>query len=290
MKVVYHLGVHGTDERRLVGVLRANAAALAARGIVVPDPETYRPVLRSVAGAMKGARASAETEETLLDAVMTEDEAARLVLSNESFLCMKGWAVSRGKLYPMAGEKVAGLVNLLPSHDCEVTLAIRNLATFLPVVLPAAKSDTAEVLRGGDLAGMSWLDVVGRIRAANPDLPITVWCDEDTPLIWPEVLRALTGAPPDMALAGENEILSAILTDEGMSRLAAYLAARPPLPVDARRRVVTAFVDKYARPEAMEVELDLPGWDEALIEELTERYDADLAAIARVPGVTVIAP
>lgn len=290
MKVVYHLGVHGTDERRLVGVLRANAAALAGRGIVVPDPEGYRQVLRSIAGAMKGAQASPETEESLLDAVMTEDEAERLVFSNESFLCVKNWAVSRGKLYPTAGEKVAALVNLLPSHDCEVTLAIRNLATFLPAVLPVPRGEMPEALRAGDLSGLSWLDVVGRIRAANPDLPITVWCDEDTPLIWPEVLRALTGAPDDMVLEGENEILAAIMSEEGTARLHAYMAARPPLPTAARRRVVMAFLDKYARPEAMEMELDLPGWDEALVEDMTERYDADLAAIAHIPGVTVIAP
>ena len=56
-----------------------------------------------------------------------------------------------------------------------------------------------------------------------------------------------------------------------------------------RRRVCAAFLDKYARDDAVEEELDLPGWTEELVEELTEDYDDDIARIQHMPGVNLIA-
>ena len=38
----------------------------------------------------------------------------------------------------------------------------------------------------------------------------------------------------------------------------------------------------------IEEELDIPGWNEAMVDTLTETYDDDMWEIERVPGVTVI--
>lgn len=291
MKVVYHLGVHCTDERKLVNCLRANAEALAQKGLIVPDPDAYRPMLRNVVNAMKGKPSTPETEETILDAVMVQDEAERIVFSNDAFLCVRSWVLGRGTLYVAAAEKVTGLVNLLPSQEAEIALAIRNPATFLPALYQAGKhASFDEFLGGTDPLGLSWADVIGRIRAGNPTVPITLWCDEDTPLIWPEVLRTVAGAPADMPLEGENELLAGIMSAEGMSRFDAYLKGHSGLTAPQRRRIVAAFLDKYALADQIEMELDLPGWDDALIEELSQRYDDDLEEIAAMPGVTVLTP
>ena len=55
-----------------------------------------------------------------------------------------------------------------------------------------------------------------------------------------------------------------------------------------RRRIVAAFLGKFAIDEALEEEIDLPGWTDETVEELTRRYDEDLLDIARIPGVRVI--
>lgn len=291
MKAIYHLGVHCTDEHRLIGCLRQNVAPLAARGIVVPDPDVYRPVMRNVVNAMKGAPSSPETEETVLDAVMVQDEAERIVFSNEAFLCIRSRVLQKGALYTYAGEKVTALANLLPSCDTEFALAIRNPATFLPAVFQSTKLGSfEEFLSGADPMGLSWADVVARIREAEPDLPLTVWCDEDTPLLWPEVLRTVAGCGPELALEGEGALLASIMSPEGLARLADYTAARPALSALQRRRVVAAFLDKYALEDKIEMELDLPGWTEAYVEELSARYDDDVAEIAEMPGVRLLTP
>jgi hypothetical protein len=55
-----------------------------------------------------------------------------------------------------------------------------------------------------------------------------------------------------------------------------------------RRRVLGAFLDKYAIDEQVEEVLDLPGWPPELVEALTAAYDDDMIEIARMPGVTLL--
>jgi hypothetical protein len=54
--------------------------------------------------------------------------------------------------------------------------------------------------------------------------------------------------------------------------------------------VIAAFLDKFALDDEIEEELDMPGWTEALVDDLSDQYDEDVLAIQRMPGVTMIAP
>jgi hypothetical protein len=56
------------------------------------------------------------------------------------------------------------------------------------------------------------------------------------------------------------------------------------------RRIVSAFLDKFALSDQIDMELDLPGWDEDLIDTLTENYRNDIARIRAIPGVTFLDP
>jgi hypothetical protein len=86
MRIVYHLGAHCTDEERLVRCLLKNRAVLAEQGIVVPSPTRYRKLLRDTAVQLRGATASIETQALILDQIMEEAVADRLILSWDSFL------------------------------------------------------------------------------------------------------------------------------------------------------------------------------------------------------------
>ena len=56
------------------------------------------------------------------------------------------------------------------------------------------------------------------------------------------------------------------------------------------KRVIVAFLDKFAIEEAVEQVIDMPGWTESFVNELTELYDEDVHAISRIPGVSLITP
>jgi hypothetical protein len=290
MRIVYHLGAHCTDEDRLIRCLLKNRAVLAQQGIVVPPPNRYRTLLRDTAMQLKGQAASADTQALVLDQVMDEDQAERLILSWDNFLSFPNWAL-KGTLYPAAGERVRAFAQVFPDIPTEFYLAIRNPATFLPPLFKRLKDRSYDDFMGGtDPMLLRWSDVVGQIRAQNPDAALTLWCDEDTPLIWPEVLATVSGMAAETALDDADDLLAQIMTADGLTRMRAYIAEKGPLTADRRRRVVTAFLDKFAVPDEIEMDVTMPGWTADTVATMTKAYEVDVARIKAMPGVRFIAP
>lgn len=290
MRIVYHLGAHCTDEDRLVRCLLKNRAVLAEQGIVVPSPTRYRKLLRDTAVQLRGAAASQDTEAMILDQIMDEASADRLILSWTSFLGFPAYAVGEA-LYHNGGERLRRFTQIFPDLEAEFHLAIRNPATFLPDLRERARAKGHEdILQGIDPRQLHWSETIRQIKRANPGVPLTVWCDEDTPLIWPEVLQSVSGHDPAMPLDDTDELLAHLMTETGLARFHAYCREHPPQSVSHRRRIVTAFLEKFGRPEELSAEIRLPGWTDDLVEDLTQAYLADIERILRMPGVTLIEP
>jgi len=84
--------------------------------------------------------------------------------------------------------------------------------------------------------------------------------------------------------------LSGIMSKEGMKRFRAYLHRHPDMTEIQKRRVVAAFIDKFALEGALEQELDLPGWNEALINNMSDLYEEDSYKLERMPSINMITP
>jgi hypothetical protein len=290
MHIVYHLGAHCTDEDRLVRCLLKNRSVLADQGIVVPAPTRYRKLLRDTANQLRGEAASQDTEAMILDQIMDEPSANRLILSWTGFLGFPAYAVSNG-LYGNAGERLREFTQVFPDIEPEFHLAVRNPATFLPDLRARTlQKGHADILDGTDVFALRWSEAVGHILQTNPNVPLTVWCDEDTPLLWPEVLEMVSGHAPGTVLEDDDELLALLLTEAGLRRYRVYIQEHPPQSTSQRRRIVTAFLEKFGRPDQLANEIDLPGWTEDVVEHLTQTYLADLNRIARMPGVRFIEP
>lgn len=290
MDVAYHIGAHCTDDDRLLKCLLKNRGSLARQGIIVPGPSRYRPVLREMLVSLRGRPASPQMQQIILDAAMDEEEARRLIFANQSFLCVPAKVVGEHMLYPMAGEKTAWLANLFPQSSCAFFLGMRNPASFVPALF--ARSGEArfeDFVAGAEPRRLKWSDTVRRIRDANPQAQLTVWSNEDTPLIWPELLAAIAGVPPGTRLRGGDDLLSEIISPEGMREMRARLDSDPPADPAAQRQLVERCLEAHAIPDAVEEELDAPGWSIALVEELTDLYERDLSEIAAMDGVTFLA-
>lgn len=289
MQVAFHLGVHDTDEDRLVRCLLKNKGKLAEEGIIVPGPSRYRALLRDTINALRGAEATPEAQAVILEAVLEEDGGKRLILSNEQFLCLPDKVLGGGKLYPLAGRRARSLANLFPQHPVEFHLAIRNPATLLPAVfarLPTLAYD--QFVAGSNLTDLHWAQTIASIRDAVPNAPITVWCNEDTPLIWPEIVAAVAQHDPATELEGVLDLAAEIMSPDGVKWMQTYLANHRPQSVQQRRRIITAFLAKFSQPEMTEVEIDMPGWTQGLIERISATYEQDISAVKALSGVTFI--
>ncbi|MEI4231368.1 hypothetical protein [Roseovarius sp. D22-M7] len=291
MQIALHAGAHATDEDRLIACLRRNTSALARAGVGVPPPASYRKLLRDILNSAGEAGLAPGAREMVLDAIGETDGVARLVLSNPGFFGTEKMALSGARLYPAAEARLGLLRQVFEGDEVALFLGLRDPAMFLPALLegtPFANVDG--LMRGGAPEDLRWSDLVARIRDAFPDMDITVWCNEDTPVIWARILREIAGVDASLGLEGADALLSEIMTPAGFRRLEEYRTAHPGMTEAQDQRVIAAFLDKYADANAVEIELDVPGWDAAVIDRLTGIYDADIGEIRRIDGVRVLAP
>ncbi|WP_421704873.1 hypothetical protein [Aliiroseovarius sp.] len=290
MHISYHVGAHCTDDDQLVKSLLKNKGRLAEEGVIVPGPGRYRNLLSEVVPKLAGDPASRETQEMLLDAMLDVDDAERLILSHDNFLGGPRKAMEGGQLYPMAARNTAWLRNLFPDNPVEFFVALRNPASLVPELWRRLSGhvDLKTFLGSFDPHALYWSDVIHAIRDANPDCPITVWCNEDTPLIWKELLHEVAGLDQGVKLMGGLDVMGQITAKEGMKRLRAYMKTHPAQNEIQRRRILSAFLDKYALDDVIEEEVDLPGWTDELVAEMSAGYDDDMLEVKRIPGVTLL--
>ncbi|MCR9127269.1 MAG: hypothetical protein NXH82_14235 [Rhodobacteraceae bacterium] len=291
MQIVFHAGAHFTDNDRVMKCLLRNKPDFATRGVAVPGPGRYRKLLRDVMSAMRKAEPRDDAREVLMDALLDDAQADRMILSSAHFLGVPAAGLRKNLLYPVAGQRMAHLRALFAEDTPEMFLAIRNPATLLPAVFKDATADEiARALDGADPAELMWSEMIGRIRLSVPDMPITVWCYEDTPLIWAQIIREIADLPAGEKIVGGFDLLQDIMSAEGMRRFRGYLKRYPVMTEAQKRRVILALLDKFALPDALEEELDLTGWTDDLVDDITDTYDADLEAIRAIPGVDLIEP
>lgn len=291
MQIALHIGANCTDDDRILKSLLKNGEEFSEYGVKVPGPGKYRRLLRETIQNLNGAHPAQDTRSILLDAIVEEEDVRRLVLSNANFICVPNRIFDGGMLYEQAEAKLHALHQLFPDDEIELFLALRNPATFLPVAFAQSKADTPEAyLQGLHMTQIRWSDLVRRIQSLFPMTQLTVWCNEDTPMIWAEVMRAMSGIDHDQKITGGFDLLASIMSDEGMNRFLNYLRTHPPKSEMQKRRVIAAFLDKYAQEDKIEEDVDMPGMTDGMVEELSQIYENDVAFIAQLPGVDFITP
>lgn len=291
MKVVLHLGAHCTDGDRLLKCLLRNSDKLAEQGIIVPEPARYRPVIRDMMHVVKKNDASLEVRQAVLDSILDDDGAARVILGHDSFLGVPGRSVEDNRLYTAVSARLPRLRQLFGGFEMELFLAIRDPATFIPAAFERAQEVRFDkFVEGSDPLSLRWSEMISRLRAAAPDVPVTIWCNEDSPLIWSELLQRLSAHDSFTELDGRNDFQAELMTRNGRAKMAAYLKKHPPKNEKQRMRVVEAFLEKFARADAIEEEVDVPGWTEDYVAQLSANYEADLDIIRGIDGVTLVEP
>jgi len=292
MRIVFHAGAHFTQSDRLLKSLLRNLDAFAKRGIAVPGPARYRPLFKTIFQEEDGAPPVPDCREIIFDATLDDDSVETLILSNDRFFGAVPETVVDGKIYPDAPRRLQMLSEIFPHDQVELFLAVRNPATFVPAIRTELvnRMTRPDLLKRADPRSLRWSDPILQLRAAAPGIPITIWCNEDTPLIWPQVVRAVADYERDEPIAGGLEGMTDIMTEDGLRRLRAYIATLNEPSAATVRRLSLAFLEKFTAEDGIEEEIDMPGWTEALVDEMSDIYDEDIESLQQVDGVNVIFP
>ncbi|SCY01078.1 hypothetical protein [Paracoccus tibetensis] len=291
MQLVFHVGVHGTDGDRMLKTLLNNRNWLLKNGTEVVTPNRHRGIIDEALASLDGGAASGEMEGIMLDAMLESDAPARVVMSTPTFMGAPGRVCGREGLYPQMAARVAALMRLFPSSETEFFLAIRNPATLLAEVLPQfAGGGYDELVQGCGPQDLRWREPIRQLVQAAGGRRVVIWCHEDVPLIWPEVVRLVGGMPADVPLAGSLLYMHELLGDLGIARLREAMAGQDQLTVARRRQIYAEVLALHALPGMLDQVIELPGWTQEIVDEVTRNYRADVAEIAVLPGVEFILP
>ncbi|MBT8154221.1 hypothetical protein KMP13_09990 [Epibacterium ulvae] len=289
MQVNIHCGAHATEEDRLMKSLLRNKEIFVKTRTAVPGPGKYRELIKGCMAAMEDGRPADTQGQALWDAILDGEDTDRVILSNPHFWGSQRMALSDNQLYPHAEQRVSYLKQLFAQDDLHLHLSLRSPVGFVPALLENANHQRKrELRRDNDPIHIHWSELLLRLRRNFPEIPITVWCYEDLPMIWAQVIRHMGGIEPGARINGGMDLLSAIMSKEGMQRLRAYMHQHQELNEEQKQRVTLAFLDKYALDDEVEEELDMPDWTDSIIEEASDAYDRDLELIDQLDGVTLI--
>ncbi|HEY0276604.1 MAG TPA: hypothetical protein VGC31_11125 [Paenirhodobacter sp.] len=290
MQVAFHVGAFDTESELPVRILEANDDILEAQAVIIASPEDYGDALRAPLVTLRGGVASAELRDATVMACTGRPlgEVERLIISQRGLLAGPDKAVTPEGLYPLAPHRIRALANLFPQDEVEFHFSILNPVLLLQSL--TRRRDYRDLLGGQSPDQLLWSSAIARMAEAAEGHDLVIWCNEDLPLILPEVVRGLADIPADLPLRSEDLLLRTLLTPEGLQDLHDRLTNVPVRAIAERRDITVAVLERHARPGRIEQDISLPGWSEDVVDYLTDVYEDDIARIAAMPGVTFIAP
>ncbi|MBD3678409.1 MAG: hypothetical protein HUJ27_08410 [Rhodobacteraceae bacterium] len=285
MRIAFHLGAHATDDGNAIRSLLKNTDLLLSRDVIVPRPVQFRERMGAMMRQHRVSPASLNAQREFLASLTRRTHLSGVVFSSPAFLCAAPRIFADTAFYGRAGLRAKWLRNIFPQAECEFFLAVRNPVTFLPGVLRTQPGLTAAGLMGGARPdNMHWSRVVSDIRNAVPDCPLTVWCDEERPVLWPRILRALAEIEEETPIDGALDEIEPLLDAAAFGQLTQDLADAPR-DTDALVTFLAHYLEEHAHEDALDQAVDLPGLTSDALERLDDQYEADLARIEAMPGV-----
>lgn len=287
--IALHIGAPFTDNDLLVRSMRKDTPVLIERGVLTRRPGLYKNVITELIEKQATGIVTEAEKAALLARMLKGRSPSRLVLSMANTPGNPAWMLHGGRLFQNAGRNTGELRDLFPANRCELFLGIANPATLIPEVHAAQGTRSwEEFLSGADLRDLRWSGVIRDIIEDCPDCPITVWCNEETPLTWPRILGSLSGLGDTFQFSGELDVIGQLMPELGTKRLADYLAERQHFSAQQKAQVKAVFLEKLHTEDAVDVEIDLPGWSQDLVDAMSETYLDDIGEIRAMPEVTFI--
>ncbi|MFV0302804.1 MAG: hypothetical protein ACK5IP_18370 [Paracoccus sp. (in: a-proteobacteria)] len=291
MQIVYHMRVHGTDDDRMVKSLLMNRDWLHENDTEVLTPNRLRGVLDEALAALQGGSATPGMEQIMLDAILESDHPERVICSIPGFIGVMSKVIAPEGLYPGAPARMAAMANLFPSSETEFFLALKNPVTLLQSLFMMTPGRNYEQLvQGVDPAGLRWAPTVQRMVQSLQGRRLVIWRHEDSPLVWPEIIRLIAQMPADAPLKDGLNFVHELLSEAGRDSLAEAMAERDQLSIAARRDLCIQHLARYGLVGRVEEEVTMPGWTQEMVDEMTRQYHADMAEIAVLPGVEYVMP
>lgn len=261
---------------------------ITQENIYVHRPRFYRSHLSRLAAQADGAQAGPQDLQEMFHLDQTPpDQDLHFVLNMTEPMQPEPHFYADGKWFDELGNRAARLRAVLSPAPVQFMLCLRNPAMLLSDALTSGDYPTYVSAQPNPFT-LGWADVLRDLRAHVPDAPITVWCAEESPLTWGQILSSFGTTANKLTLDARTHMARSLMNDEGGKRLTDYLRQHPDLTDDLRARVISIFIEKFTPPENLEADVVIPGWSEDKQIRMDALYAADLEQVAKIDGVTFI--
>ncbi|WP_368345475.1 hypothetical protein [Pelagovum sp. HNIBRBA483] len=281
-----HLGAHKTASTHLQHALKAHEEQLIAAGVRFYGPQYLRERDRSIPQMFGVGTAATTGRSAPLQLEFLAKDSDRVILSEENFLgkLFDERGVVGEPLYPLADMRINGLSQRLPHSKLRVFLAVRRPDTFL-------NSIYSQVLFGGlmlpperfrernDVSAVSWLGLVQRIARIPAISEVFLWCYEDYPKNFTQIIERLVGPGLGAYVAPQEEPVHPGLSAEA----AAYVLRQY---AEGKKGALAQQARKKFPVSATSPKLTI--YDEADQAQAEMMYYRQLQEIARIEKVQIL--
>jgi hypothetical protein len=283
-----HLGAHKTASTHLQRTIAAHRVQIEAQGMTYLGPAELRGNgLRLGWVAAGGADAQSAARRVGKEIARRP----RLLISEENILgtAHEPEMLLQGRFYPEGGLRLSRVLDALgrdgPSEM--LYLAVRDPADFLVSaygqrLLGGTIEPFGAYLQGCDPAALRWSELVGRLCAVAGVSGCTIWRYEDWPAVAPGVLAAML---PETLAATIN--VAPAVSNPGLSQRAQRWVLRRHARGEASAETARVARRKFPK-SATEPAFQPLGEDTRA--RSAAAYSRDIAALARIPGVSLITP
>lgn len=287
-----HIGVHFAGAAYLPESLNANEGLLKKTGMHAPSPRQARAAILGMIDQLDGLPPILPEEEAVLSRLRGDTGARNLFMFDDRWAAPLRSAFNGDILYSEIDERVLPVAELFASSKLQISLSLLNPGVFLNNSLSSepAEKHVRDFIKRIDPETLRWRDTVAKLRKALPDVPLLLWCEEDAPLIWPDVLRHLFNLPDDCPVLARLAPLRPLIEKEGFIRLETYLRKHPPETRAQYEQVIMLFLDKYGKHEALIPHCDVPSCNAETLEIMSANYEEDVAYLAQQDGITFLLP
>lgn len=293
MDLRLHIGVHRTATRHLRKMLALNSSLLADHGVCVPSPEHAEKAFARAVRQIKANEDIDKINADLLSSLTQDKEYRRIVMVDPNVSGTLMRPIGKEFFYPRIGTTITRIITALEGLPTRLFVSIRNPATFIPSCYCTGIRTKPDVpfeafVSEANLQGLRWSDFLHRAQMKKADVPMTVWRYEDYPLIWRDVVQAMTGVENREDLVGTTEPVNTGLSLRGAILMHTYLNEKKITAREDFNTVRTAFDQKF--PSSLGHNHDLH-WPVELTEGMSENYEDDWYYIERMENVeTITAP
>ena len=138
--------------------------------------------------------------------------------------------------------KSSRLWDLFQGNEIELSICMRDPGTFIPAAYGKSHGGSFQrFMAGAAPSVVQWSGLIHRMRTVLPRAKITAWCNEDTPFVWPKILRHLIGVDAEEPINAGYDLIGSLLTEIGTQKMQNYFKTNPPNSEKERHRVLAAF-------------------------------------------------